>query len=372
MKLIKPGLNHSCAMCGGCCREKWKIQVDKKDMESLKKADWSKDLPKGKKLFKKRWNMWVMETEGNEGCVLMRDNKCLVHARLGIWGKAASCIIFPYIFTETPDGTYLGLSYACPEAASNRGKALQEQDFERIARLSSEHGRTIKSRLSLHDRQISWDTYKLLEEKLAQILKVKAPLRHRLLYCHILIEETEDKVEKLDEYLRTLDIEGLIKATDKKNPAPEKRKALLATAITLLSHQRDQNPLKAIATYIRYIQDKDDGLSTAVWEDNEPAERYFAHIIERKSLVRGGDITDNANMLILAYSSLEWLSVKNAQKGGRKRPSIEDVTDAIAAVEKSIFTHDMTYMIMMKSQLTNMLMAHFFNDPDYARIMLGD
>jgi len=60
-------------------------------------------------------------------CVFLgSDNRCRIHARHGSAAKPLACRIYPYALTPAGDHWKLGLRFACPSAAENKGKPLAD------------------------------------------------------------------------------------------------------------------------------------------------------------------------------------------------------------------------------------------------------
>ena len=372
MKLIIPDLSYSCAMCTQCCREKWDIEVEPGLIDELDGMDWSHDIQEKAPYFrKKRSGTWVVNTRKDGGCVFLKGDKCVIHGHLGLMKKPATCIIFPYMFTETPDGVVVGLSYACPAAVKNEGTPLrQEPALSEIAEAAQRMGRISKPKMTLHGKEIGWETYKRLEDMLGEILKMKKPMRHRLLIAHALIANAKDQIEDVDKYLVGADIAKLENDTDTTNPSKQNRMNILATALTIQA--RDENPINSILGYLKLIgSSKDDG-KLPPWRENEATDRYVSHLVFRKSLLGETDICDSYNILILAYAALEHNARTKAAKAGRDKITPEDITESIVSVERRILTHTKTYAIMLKTGAMATLLQYYFKDPDYAKTMLGD
>src|SRR4029079_17635661 len=60
-------------------------------------------------------------------CVFLgSDNRCRIHASHGSAAKPLACRIYPYALTPAGDHWKLGLRFACPSAAENKGKPLAD------------------------------------------------------------------------------------------------------------------------------------------------------------------------------------------------------------------------------------------------------
>jgi hypothetical protein len=58
---------------------------------------------------------------------LTAENQCFLHHKFGADSKPSMCLLFPYTFTDTPEGVFAGVSFASSGALFNSGKPLSEQ-----------------------------------------------------------------------------------------------------------------------------------------------------------------------------------------------------------------------------------------------------
>jgi lysine-N-methylase len=60
-------------------------------------------------------------------CVFLGpDNRCRIHVKFGVAAKPLACRIYPYSLVPAGDHWKLGLRFACPSAAEDRGRPLAE------------------------------------------------------------------------------------------------------------------------------------------------------------------------------------------------------------------------------------------------------
>jgi len=80
---------------------------------------------------------YTMEKRADGRCVFLTEqNRCALHERFGAESKPAMCQLFPYTFTEAPDGYYASVSFASTGALFNQGKPLEDQREHLLNRMS--------------------------------------------------------------------------------------------------------------------------------------------------------------------------------------------------------------------------------------------
>ena len=59
---------------------------------------------------------------------LTEENRCKLHNQFGVEAKPSMCRLFPYTFTDTPDGVYCSLSFASTAVLFNEGEYLESSE----------------------------------------------------------------------------------------------------------------------------------------------------------------------------------------------------------------------------------------------------
>jgi hypothetical protein len=121
---------------------------------------------------------YTMEKRADGRCVFLTEqNRCALHERFGAESKPAMCQLFPYTFTEAPDGYYASVSFASSGALFNQGKPLADQREHLLNRMSlfKKLFPALKldwSQIQLADGIfIRWAQYLLLERPMLSELK---------------------------------------------------------------------------------------------------------------------------------------------------------------------------------------------------------
>lgn len=121
---------------------------------------------------------YILEKQLDGRCTFLTDElRCHLHENFGETAKPSMCQLFPYTFTEAPDGFYAGLSFAASGVLFNSGRSLEEQrDFlkTRLALFKRlfPNLRLDWSTIQLYDGQpLKWVDYLLAEKKLLRIFR---------------------------------------------------------------------------------------------------------------------------------------------------------------------------------------------------------
>ena len=122
--------NWDCAGCSACCRQ-YHVPVTAEERARIEAMGWEKepDLA-GVPLFVRAARFsseYRLNHRPDGACVFLgADNRCRIHAKFGSAAKPLACRIYPYLLVPAGDHWNLGLRFACPSAAENRGQPLAE------------------------------------------------------------------------------------------------------------------------------------------------------------------------------------------------------------------------------------------------------
>lgn len=96
-------------------------------------------------------------------CVFLNPDKlCEIHAELGSAAKPITCQQYPFQFTRTPDGLFIGASFFCTSIRQNSGRPMMEHSLELLELLPQ----AIVSEVPEH---IDWEAYLRLEARFHQL-----------------------------------------------------------------------------------------------------------------------------------------------------------------------------------------------------------
>ena len=211
---IPEGINYDCTGCGNCCLQ-WPVPSTDEDRTRI--IDLSRSLvsdasnvqtgeqfslPKGQ-LFRRidmdvlrnKTNQFqfTMEKRADGRCVFLSEqNQCMLHIQFGAEAKPGMCQLFPYTFTQAPDGYYASVSFASSGALFNQGRALEEQRDHLLNRLHLFNKLFPSLKLDWSQTQLAdgvpirWSQYLLLERvllgKLRSLISEKIFSRRRAFF----------------------------------------------------------------------------------------------------------------------------------------------------------------------------------------------
>lgn len=194
---VPPDAHFSCHSCGLCCRVFQRIVVDEVRADHIQKnvsilgESLGKTLVPADALVLDKNGELVLGRQEDGACVFLTcENKCAIHAVLGENWKPQTCRDFPFIFRQTPNGLYVGVSFACPSVRGNHGVSLSEQQTALAEQGSCAFRRDEISHSVAFDSRywITWGSYVEIERALIDLLSQTAvPLPTRLTAMHVLL-----------------------------------------------------------------------------------------------------------------------------------------------------------------------------------------
>src|SRR5262245_14287396 len=123
--------NWDCNGCTACCRQ-YHVSVTAEERARIESQGWDEepDLA-GVPLFVRAggWfsSSFRLNHKPDGACVFLGpDNRCRIHAKHGPAAKPLACRIYPYSLVPAGDHWKLGLRFACPSAAEDKGKPLAD------------------------------------------------------------------------------------------------------------------------------------------------------------------------------------------------------------------------------------------------------
>ncbi len=178
-----PGQHFECTACGKCCKGAWNIAVDE---ESFRTIQESKSFGKRKSegyipLTVSDGGASVGRKESG-GCVFQDDNNlCDIHGELGLEKKPLVCQTYPNMLTNTPEGYFVSLSFACPAVLNNAGTPMEEKR-DHLGRMLARAGKAVPQNVPLTDRvkvagdaTVAWTEYLKQEEHMLGAFKPQQP-----------------------------------------------------------------------------------------------------------------------------------------------------------------------------------------------------
>jgi hypothetical protein len=138
-----------------------------------------------------------------KACTFLRtDSLCELHSELGGERKPLVCQTYPYLLTETPDGIYAALSYACPAALESTGPGLEQSRADLESLIASRwrempQGPPIGPDVEiLRGRFLLWKDYQRLEADILEAFDSLHPVQSLLgTAVHLVLAEPLDSSE---------------------------------------------------------------------------------------------------------------------------------------------------------------------------------
>jgi lysine-N-methylase len=121
--------NWDCHVCGTCCKE-YVVTLSPDEKRRIDEQGWEKDSEiDGMPLFKRSGPPWARRYSLNHrsdgSCVFLSEGgRCRIHERFGYESKPLPCRLFPFVLIPAGDHWRVGMRYACPSAADNKGRAM--------------------------------------------------------------------------------------------------------------------------------------------------------------------------------------------------------------------------------------------------------
>ncbi len=263
--------NWDCHVTGTCCHE-YRVTLSEEEVQRIRQQGWTREELEGRAPFQYQGPPWRRMVQLNHrddgGCVfLSREGRCRIHERFGYETKPLPCRLFPFVLVPTGDHWRVGLRFACPSAAANKGRALPEHQAdlllfaEQLAqreKLSPRQDGALTTPPRL-DRwqQLDWpDTLRLVDALVGVIHSQKEPVERRMRKCLYLAEQMRqaklDKIQgkRLSELVELLlaAAEQEVPALPQQVPAPGWIGRILFRQATALFTRKDHGPNRGIAS----------------------------------------------------------------------------------------------------------------------------
>ncbi len=167
-----PQQNYDCLMCGRGCRAGWDIPVEPEVVANLEKQPLVLRIiqDQGPVFRQVEDTTFIQNSKDCPNCrFLAEDQLCLIHREMGFAAKPATCKLFPFVMTETPEGIFAGTTYYCTATRQNHGRNTSAHEAD--LRVQLEHGAPINKvaadGLVIHNRYyINYRDYLGLEKEL--------------------------------------------------------------------------------------------------------------------------------------------------------------------------------------------------------------
>jgi lysine-N-methylase len=125
--------NWDCHVCGNCCKE-YQVAISDEEKQRIEAQGWENDPVIGKEpLFDRRGLLGSGQVQLHRrpdgSCVFLSDEgRCRIHEQFGPEAKPLFCRLYPFVLVPAGDHWRVGVRFACPSAAANKGRALKGHD----------------------------------------------------------------------------------------------------------------------------------------------------------------------------------------------------------------------------------------------------
>lgn len=124
--------NWDCGSCSACCRS-YHVPVSAEERKRIEAQGWEREADFQSVPFFVREGSWLsgrsfrLNHRADGACVFLGpDNRCRIHAKFGSAAKPLACRIYPFLLVPAGDHWRVGLRFACPSSAADRGRPLAE------------------------------------------------------------------------------------------------------------------------------------------------------------------------------------------------------------------------------------------------------
>jgi lysine-N-methylase len=125
--------NWDCHVCGTCCKE-YLVTLTEEERRQIEAQGWDKDEEIGDlPILKKTGPWWArryhLTHRGDGSCIFLTEQgRCRIHERFGYAAKPLPCRLFPFLLVPAGDHWRVGVRFACPSAAANKGRSVTEHE----------------------------------------------------------------------------------------------------------------------------------------------------------------------------------------------------------------------------------------------------
>jgi lysine-N-methylase len=253
-----------CHVSGSCCKE-YRIPVTDEEVKRIEAQGWTAEELGGHSPFTTTgWfhRQTSLNSRSGEGCVFLSEQgRCRIHERFGYDAKPLPCRLFPFVLIPAGDHWRVGVRFACPSAAANKGRGAAEysDDLHVFAgQLAANEGWKPQPDGSLNlppylddGTRLDWpDTHRLVDGLLKLVLDEKTPIERRLRKClHLATSMKSAKLKdikagQLSELLHLFSVEAeqVTPADPAQVPPPTWVGRILFRQAAALFTRKDQGP----------------------------------------------------------------------------------------------------------------------------------
>lgn len=354
-----PNQNYDCLMCGRGCRAGWDIPVEPKVVARLEKQPLVLRIiqEQGPVFRQVEDQVFIQNSKDCPNCrFLAEDQLCSIHREFGFEAKPATCQLFPFVMTQTPEGIFAGVTYYCTATRQNHGRntGAHEADLRAQLERGAPINKVAPDGLVIHNRYyINYRDYLGIEKELLARAE-SVGLREALAQATLGLACTMAELPLLEDG---------VQAIGKKMPGIWEHPAMPpGSAVRQLRWLGQQQ----MCDYFKFSLERDqwDQVEAALYEgaafalphygwsgtlneldglmddrfDSE-IDRYLAHLIWRKALVVHPPLLPSLLQLTMLPQFLKVLAGLIAHQRGHQEVADQDYWDALEETETYLVTH---------------------------------
>ncbi len=374
--IIPEEVDYECTQCGKCCSDPMEIPLRGDDIERIRSVNWSELKPEltDQPLIVARESssdLLTLQRDEDGRCVfLLEDNRCLIHAEQGLEFKPQACQQFPYVFTDTPTGKFVGISFATPGIESSNSEPLRRYE-ERLTRLAEQpyHHRFIHDRVTFDSgHEISFEEALALETGLLDLLEPGFDLEDDLVAGGVYLEqfqqflretigEKERPAIDFTEGWRRIGYRRIRETAGKFKPSPVAQRSFLTNFVMSVEAAYSGcsslggmfRAFKAqVGASLRIGSVRLQGLDAVLPFDahasvsfdssnrriTDPVRLYVRHVVFRKRLIPFCGIKMGYMLLCIHFALIRWFAQARAAGRGSEEVEPQDVAESIETVER--------------------------------------
>jgi Fe-S-cluster containining protein len=374
-------VDYECTQCGKCCSIPWEIPLKEDDIQRIRSVDWSesKSELKGQPLIvarKSSPDLMTLQREENGKCVfLLEDNRCLIHAERGLEYKPQACQQFPYVFTDTPKGKFVGVSFATPGIESSNSEPLRRYE-ERLTKLAEQpyHHRSIQDKVTFDPgHEISFDEALALEGGLLDLLEPGFDLEDDLVAGGIYLEqfqqflretlgEKEQPAIDFSEGWKRIGYRRIRETAGKYKSSPVAQRSFLTNFVMCVEAAYSEGSsirgmfrafmaqigaslkigsvrLQSLDAVLAFDAHASVNFDSSDRRITDPIRLYVRHVIYRKRLIPYCGIKMGYMLLCIYFALIRWFAQAMATVRGSNEVEPQDVAESIETVERYYVLH---------------------------------
>jgi lysine-N-methylase len=223
-----------CHATGACCKE-YRIELSEEEAARIAAQGWTREDLGGYEPVVKVTSFGKglqLNHRPDGACVFLDDaGKCRIHAKFGYDTKPLPCRLFPFILIPAGTEWRVGMRFACPSVAANKGRSLPEHEndlrafatelAQRENLTPSPDGSLVPPPRQDSGDPLDWpDTLRLVEGLLSVLQRTKEPMERRWRkLLHVAGSMRQAKLKDIRGKRLSELVELLIAAADQEVPA---------------------------------------------------------------------------------------------------------------------------------------------------------